>query len=71
MWYVWQRINMHTDFWWGNMEKRDRWEDLGIDGHIMLEWNLNGLGAVDWINLAEDRYKWWAVVNVVMKILVA
>jgi hypothetical protein len=25
-----------------------------------------GLGVVDWINLAQDRYRWRALVNAVM-----
>jgi hypothetical protein len=25
-----------------------------------------GLGVVDWLGLAQDRYKWRALVNVVM-----
>jgi len=25
-------------------------------------------GGVDWIDLAHDRYKWWAVVNMIMNI---
>jgi hypothetical protein len=29
-----------------------------------------GLGAVDWIGLAHDRYKWRALVNAVMNIRV-
>jgi hypothetical protein len=26
-------------------------------------------GQIDWINLAEDRDKWWAVASRVMKLL--
>jgi hypothetical protein len=29
-----------------------------------------GLGVVDWIGLAQDRYKWRALVNVVMSLRV-
>jgi hypothetical protein len=29
-----------------------------------------GLGGVEWIGLAEDRYKWRALLNTVMKIRV-
>jgi predicted small integral membrane protein len=25
-----------------------------------------GLNVVDWIGLAQDRYRWWAIVNSVM-----
>jgi hypothetical protein len=40
----------------------------GIDGRIILKWifeKWNG-GDLDWIGLAEDRDRWWALVNVVM-----
>jgi hypothetical protein len=29
-----------------------------------------GLGGVDWIRLAQDRDRWWAVVNAVMNLLI-
>jgi hypothetical protein len=29
-----------------------------------------GLSVVDWIGLAQDRYKWRALVNAVMNLLV-
>jgi hypothetical protein len=29
-----------------------------------------GLNVVDWIGLAEDRYRWRALVNAVMNLLV-
>jgi hypothetical protein len=28
-----------------------------------------GCGGVDWINLAQDRDRWWAVVKTVMNLL--
>jgi len=31
---------------------------------------LIGCGGMDWINLAEDRDRWWAMVNVVMNLRV-
>jgi hypothetical protein len=27
---------MHTEFWWGNLIKRDHFEEPGIDGKIIL-----------------------------------
>jgi hypothetical protein len=27
----------HTGFWWENMNKRDQWENLGMDGRKILK----------------------------------
>jgi hypothetical protein len=27
-----------TGFWWGNLRERDRWENPGVDGRIILRW---------------------------------
>jgi hypothetical protein len=35
---------MHTKFWSENLKGRDYLEDLGIDGKIILEWILGGIG---------------------------
>jgi hypothetical protein len=44
---------------------RRRWEDgIGMDLREI------GLGSVDWIQLAQDRERWRAVVNTVMNLLV-
>jgi hypothetical protein len=38
---------------------RHRWEDK-------IEMDLRRIGDMDWINLAEDRNQWRALVNMVM-----
>jgi hypothetical protein len=43
---------------------RRRWEDIKI--HL----REIGFGDVDWINLAQDRDRWRAVVNTVMNLRV-
>jgi hypothetical protein len=40
---------------------RRRWED-----GIRVDLRAIGLGSVDWIQLAQDRDRWWALVNTVM-----
>jgi hypothetical protein len=40
---------------------RHRWED-----GIRMDLREIGLGGVDWIRLAQDRDRWWAVVSAVM-----
>jgi hypothetical protein len=44
---------------------RHRWEDS-----IKMDLQEVGCGGMDWIELAEDRDRWWALVNVVMNLRV-
>jgi hypothetical protein len=44
---------------------RRRWEDV-----IRMDLTEIGLGAVDWIRLAQDRDRWRAVVSAVMNLRV-
>ena len=53
------------------MNEKDHLEDPGIDGRIILKrvfrkWD----GSMNWINLAQNRGRWRALVNRVMKIWV-
>jgi hypothetical protein len=42
-------------------------EDPGVDGRIVLKWIFKKWdGGMDWIDLAQDRDRWRAVVNAVM-----
>jgi hypothetical protein len=47
-------------------------EDPGVDGRIILKWIFERLGGggMDWINLAQDRDRWRALVNAVMNLRV-
>jgi hypothetical protein len=43
--------------------------DPGIDGRIILKWIFKTWdGFMDWIELAQDRDRWRAVVNAVMNL---
>jgi hypothetical protein len=44
---------------------RHRWED-----GVRMDLKEIGLGGVDWIPLAQDRDRWWAVVSAVMNLQV-
>jgi len=44
---------------------RRRWED-----NIKMDLQEVGCGGMDWIELAQDRDRWWALVNAVMNLQV-
>jgi hypothetical protein len=44
-------------------------EDPGVDGWIIIKWIFNKWdGGVAWINMAQDRERWRAVLNAVMNL---
>jgi hypothetical protein len=62
---------VHTGFWWGNLREADHLGDPGVDERIILKWILKQWdGGMDWIELPQDRDRWWAVVNAVMNLQV-
>ena len=44
---------------------RRRW-----DANIKMDVQEVGCGGMDWIELAQDRDRWWALVNAVMNLRV-
>jgi hypothetical protein len=47
------------------LRERNHWGDPGVDGRIILGWILRkwDVGGMNWIGLAQDRDRWWAIVN--------
>ena len=59
-----------TGFWWGNLREglgrpRRRWED-----NIRMDLREVRCGCVDWMELAQDRDRWRALVSAVMNLRV-
>jgi hypothetical protein len=53
------------------MREGDHLEDAGVDGRIIVKWVFKKWdGAMDWIDLAQDREKWRELVNAVMNLRV-
>jgi hypothetical protein len=59
-----------TGFLWGVLREkrplgrpRRRWED-----NIKMDFQEVGCGVMEWIDLAQDKDRWWAVVNAVMNL---
>jgi len=55
-----------------NLRERDHLEDSGVDGTIILKWIIKGgVGSMDWIDLAQIKSIWRAVVNAVMNLRIS
>jgi hypothetical protein len=49
------------------MREGDHLEGPGVDGRIILKWPFNTWdGGMDWIELAQDRDRWRALINAIM-----
>jgi hypothetical protein len=61
---------VRVGFWWGDLREGEHLGDPGIDGRI-LKWIFKQWdGGMDWIELAQDRDRWRALVNAVMNLRV-
>jgi hypothetical protein len=79
MWHEWGRRGMHIGFWRESRKElflpgfptkilgrpRRRWED-----NIRMDLREIGWSGIDWIDLAQDRDQWRALVNRVMNLWV-
>jgi len=56
----------------GNLRERDHLGDPVVDGMIILRWFFRkwDVWGMDWIELAQDRNRWRALVNAVMNLRV-
>ena len=66
---MWVNGEVHTGFWWGYLNKGDQLEDPGVGGRVILKWIFEKEnGDIAWINFAQNRSRWRAVVNAVMNL---
>jgi hypothetical protein len=63
---------VHTRFWWGDLREGDHLGHPGVDVEDNIKMDLQevGWGGMDWIELAQDRDRWQALVNAVMNLRV-
>jgi hypothetical protein len=55
----------------GKSEGKRSLGNPSVDGRIILRWIFRKWdGDLDWIDLAQDRDRWWALVSAVMNLRV-
>jgi hypothetical protein len=63
---LFRRFKTFMNLWRLRGRPRHRWED-----NIKMDLQEVGRGGIDWIELAQDRDRWWPLVNAVMNLRVA
>jgi hypothetical protein len=54
---------VHIGFCRRNLRERHNLEDPDVDERIILRWIFRKWnGVMDWIDTAQDRDRWWAIV---------
>jgi hypothetical protein len=56
--------------WWESRKERDHWKDKDVGGWTILKWILEIWDVVEWIDMAQDRDQWRALVNTVLNLRV-
>jgi len=65
------RGEANTRFWWGNLRERDYLGDPEVDGrYTKMDLQEVEYGGMDWIELAQDRDRYRALVTAVMNLRV-
>jgi hypothetical protein len=61
---------MCPGFGWGNPRERVHLENIGVDRKIILRRIFMKWDMRDWIDLAQERDRWWTLMNAVMNLRV-
>ena len=64
---------MHAGFGWGNVREREHLEGLCVyvHGRVILNWIFKKWeGGIDRIDPAQDKERWWTLLNVVVNLQV-
>jgi hypothetical protein len=60
-----------TGCWCGSQRETGHWGDPDVDGDdIKMNLQKTGTGCGDWIESAQDRDRWWALVSTVKNLRV-
>jgi len=71
MWHVRERGHVHKWFLWGHLREKGLVKNLDIDARIILKFSFKKFyGSVDWIDVAQARVMWRALVYSVMNLRV-
>jgi hypothetical protein len=70
--HEWRRRGIHTGYLWESQKERDHKEDQDVGGWTKIKIDLKKIGwdGVVWIDMAQDRNKWRALVNTVLNLRV-
>jgi hypothetical protein len=58
---------MHVGYWWETQKVRDHWEDQDVH-NIKTNLRETGCNGMNWVELAQDRDQWRALVNTLMNL---
>jgi hypothetical protein len=72
MWHVWETGGVPAGFWCRKPEGKSQLGRLRrrCDDNIKVDLQEVEWGGMEWVDLAEDRDRWRAVVNAVMNLRV-
>ena len=69
MQHVWGKGDVYIGFWWGNLGERAIWKTQTQMGECNIKMDFRKWdGDMEWIDLAQDRNMWRALVNAVLNL---